>query len=149
MSIVSNLLSLEKCSKIFRNLRWIKGIRCPRCNSKEIVKRGKYDAIFNQYYCNNCGRWFNPKTGTLFHNSKLSLEKWFFAILLTSFDSSINKMAKLLDVSYKTAMRIQTKLEKGEYQKKNSLVSQIREALLKEIPLREKKVEKLLEKRLS
>lgn len=58
-------------------------------------------------------------------------------------------MAKLLDVSYKTAMRIQTKLEKGEYQKKNSLVSQIREALLKEIPLREKKVEKLLEKRLS
>lgn len=149
LSLFEELLSSEKCGEIFSNLRWKDDVHCPRCNSKEVVKRGTYDDIFNQYYCNNCGRWFNPKTDTLFHNSKLSLKKWFFSILLTSFGCSMNKMARLLDISYKTAMRVQNKLQKDEYQEESSLIYRIREVLLRELPLREKKVEKLLDKSLS
>lgn len=60
----------------------------------------------NKYRCKNTGKYFNVKTGTLFDNSKIELQKWFIAIyLITGHSKGISsvQLSKDLDVTQKTA----------------------------------------------
>ena len=43
-----------------------------------------YSCANNRYRCKNTGKYFNAKTGTLFHNSRIPLQKWFLAIWIVS-----------------------------------------------------------------
>lgn len=71
------------CTGLLRNVRWDKGrVECPRCNSYNIKKDGRYRSYYQKYFCKQCERWFNDKTGTTFHYSHTSLKKWFLAIYL-------------------------------------------------------------------
>jgi transposase-like protein len=55
------------CTGLLRNVRWGKGrVECPRCNSYNIKKDGQY-LSYQKYLCKQCKRWFNDKTGTVFH----------------------------------------------------------------------------------
>src|SRR3989344_8649520 len=68
----------EACRKHFEAIRFAKGDYCPHC---------KHDKIFRfsdgkRYRCEKCKKDFTIKTGTLFGESKISLQKWFIAIYL-------------------------------------------------------------------
>ena len=41
-------------------------IRCPACDSNEIIKNGKYNSGATQYQCKKCHKKFSVKTNTLF-----------------------------------------------------------------------------------
>ena len=70
------------CTSLLRNVRWDKGrVECPRCHSYDIKKDGRY-RCYQKYFCKQCERWFNDKTGTVFHYSHTPLKKWFLAIYL-------------------------------------------------------------------
>jgi len=70
------------CTSLLRNVRWDKGqVECPRCNSYNIKKDGQYRS-YQKYLCKQCERWFNDKTGTVFHYSHTPLKKWFLALYL-------------------------------------------------------------------
>jgi transposase-like protein len=70
------------CTSLLRNVRWDKGrVECPRCNSYNIKKDGQYRS-YQKYLCKQCKRWFNDKTGTVFHYSHMPLKKWFLALYL-------------------------------------------------------------------
>lgn len=70
------------CTSLLRNVRWDKGrVECPRCHSYDIKKDGRY-RCYQKYFCKQCERWFNDKTGTTFHYSHTPLKKWFLAIYL-------------------------------------------------------------------
>lgn len=70
------------CTSLLRNVRWDKGrVECPRCHSYDIKKDGRYRS-YQKYFCKHCERWFNDKTGTIFHYSHTPLKKWFLAIYL-------------------------------------------------------------------
>ncbi|MDN5846057.1 MAG: hypothetical protein L0H53_07260 [Candidatus Nitrosocosmicus sp.] len=56
-------------------------IICPRCQSYRIKKDCQYHS-YQKYFCKQCKRWFNDKTGTVFHYSHTPLKKWFRAIYL-------------------------------------------------------------------
>ena len=62
---------------------------------------------------------------TVFHGSRLSLNKWFNAIILWTRGSSAMAIKNKLNVTYKTAWRIKHLL-KGD-----SIVREIRQRLLK------------------
>ena len=74
-----NVLEIAKNStNIFYKLRWGSTIYCPRCASIHIYNKeaGK------RHICADCGYRFSDTSNTIFHSSKLSLDKWLVAIYM-------------------------------------------------------------------
>ena len=91
-----------ECRAELEQLRWPKGVKCPRCESDKIsrIKERK------QFDCDACRYQFSVTAGTIFHDSHLPLTKWFVAIYLMCESKkgiSANQMKRTLGVSYKTA----------------------------------------------
>jgi transposase-like protein len=91
-----------ECRIYLEELRWPKGVACPRCHHKTI-SRIKARKVFE---CDRCSYQFSVTAGTLFHDSHLPLPKWFLAIFLmceSKKGMSANQLKRMLKVSYKTA----------------------------------------------
>jgi transposase-like protein len=89
------------CVIFLEKQRWAGNIISPFDVDSKVWK-----CAGNKYMCANTGKYFNVKTGTLFDNTKISLQKWFIAIwLLTSHKKGISsaQLAKDLGVTHKTA----------------------------------------------
>jgi transposase-like protein len=58
--------------------RWPNGVACPRCGSKKVKFLEKY----NRWQCGarHANRQFTVKTGTIFEDSPLGLDKWLSAM---------------------------------------------------------------------
>src|SRR6202158_143251 len=58
--------------------RWPNGVTCPRCGSDSVIFQEKY----NRWQCGkkHALRQFTSKTGTIFEDSPLGLDKWLFAM---------------------------------------------------------------------
>jgi transposase-like protein len=92
----------EKCRARLTQLRWPKGVACPRCDSTSISRVIGRD----QYDCNSCRYQFSTTSGTIFHDTHLPLSKWFLAIYLMTESKkgmSALQMKRTLNVSYETA----------------------------------------------
>lgn len=106
---VVNLMSLfeqfgteDQCKMFLEELRWPKGLQCPRCEAKKGISRIKARG----YECEACGYQYSVLAGTIFHDTKLPLSKWFAATYLmieSRKGMSANQMKRTLGVSYKTA----------------------------------------------
>lgn len=92
----------EKCREYISRMRWPHGVACPRCHAKTVStlrNQGKYE-------CSKCFYQFTITAGTIFHDSRLPLEKWFLAAYLMCESRkgvSANQLKRVLGVSYKTA----------------------------------------------
>ncbi len=92
----------KACRETLAELRWPEGVKCPRCNGD----RQAYDSERYVWDCYSCGYQFSVMSGTIFHDTKLPLRKWFMAVLLmveARKGISANQMKRTLGVSYKTA----------------------------------------------
>src|SRR6202162_6144360 len=58
--------------------RWPDGVICPRCGSKKV----KFLENYNRWQCGSrhANRQFTVKTGTIFEDSPLGLDKWLAAM---------------------------------------------------------------------
>ncbi|MDQ5822254.1 MAG: IS1595 family transposase [Actinomycetota bacterium] len=102
VSLIEEFGSEDKCHAYLEDLRWPDGVECPRCESKKISRIAKR----RQFDCDSCRYQFSVRVGTLFHDSKLPLWKWFLAVYLmieSKKGISANQMKRTLGVSYKTA----------------------------------------------
>jgi transposase-like protein len=69
------------CREYLVARRWPKGVTCPRCGSDKVAFMEKY----NRWQCNSkshANRQFTAKTGTIFEDSPLGLDKWLAAMWL-------------------------------------------------------------------
>lgn len=64
------------CIKHLEKVRWLNKPTCPYCKSQKQTPL-KADS---RYHCNNCNTSYSVTVGTIFHNTKLDLQKWFLAI---------------------------------------------------------------------
>jgi transposase-like protein len=90
-----------KCRKALEQLRWKDGPKCPRCaqDATAIANREQFD-------CNSCHYQFSVTAGTIFHDSHLSLWKWFITVALlceSKKGMSACQIQRTIGVSYKTA----------------------------------------------
>jgi transposase-like protein len=76
--LVEQFGSDDRCREYLEHLRWPEGVECPKCGSKSISRI----STRKQFDCNSCRKRFSVKAGTLFHDSKLPLWKWFAAVYL-------------------------------------------------------------------
>jgi transposase-like protein len=100
--LIEQFGSEDRCHDYLEGLRWPDGVRCPRCESTKISRIAKR----RQFDCDSCRYQFSVRVGTLFHDSKLPLWKWFLAVYLMCESKkgiSANQMKRTLGVSYKTA----------------------------------------------
>lgn len=93
------------CLSFLETQRWGKDSTnryCPHCGS---VKTYKF-ADGKLFKCGDCRKKFTVKVGTMFSDSHVPLQKWFYAIYLnTSLKKGISsiQLAKYLDITQKTA----------------------------------------------
>ena len=85
----------ETCIKHLEEMRWNGNVVSPFDeNSKVYVCKG------HKYKCKSSGKYFNVKTGTLFDNSKIELQKWFYAIwIFTNHKKGISSAQLARDIS--------------------------------------------------
>jgi transposase-like protein len=90
------------CVAHLEALRWGDKPMCPYC------KRKSSTPIKNEsrHHCNVCNLAFSVTVGTLFHGTRLPLQKWFLAINLileNQKDPSVRELATALEVNKNTA----------------------------------------------
>ncbi|MDX2264001.1 MAG: IS1595 family transposase [Hyphomicrobiales bacterium] len=92
----------QTCIDHLRAIRWRDGEFCPYCASNLIY----HFSDRKTHKCGNCKARFSIKVGTIFHDTKLPLRKWFIAIwLITTHPKGIASvvLAKDLKITQKTA----------------------------------------------
>ena len=107
VGLIEQFGSEDRCREFLEELRWPEGVTCERCVAagrkatrvSRIMKR-------HQFHCDECSYQFSVRAGTIFHDSKLPLWKWFLAVYLmveARKGISANQLKRMLKVSYKTA----------------------------------------------
>ncbi len=126
-SLLQTFSTEEKCIAHLEALRWNGKVISPFDNTSVV-----YSCKTNTYKCKNSGKYFNVKTGTLFHNTKVDLQKWFVAIWIVSLQNKrINSVAlcKELGITQKTAWYIIKRIrhylnsKNDTFEKKNNATS--------------------------
>src|SRR5258708_33409781 len=66
--------SPDNCREYLVARRWPDGVTCPRCGSEKVTAQPKY----NRWQCSSHHdkRQFTLKTGTIFEDSPIGLDKW-------------------------------------------------------------------------
>jgi transposase-like protein len=108
LSYAHQLFNADQCHTYIHTLRW-KGrlLQCPRCQSHDIDRWGKYHYRpgCKRYWCNGCQRTFNDLTDTLLHQSKQSLSYWILATFLLCLTCSSRCIAREIGVHIRTSYR--------------------------------------------
>ena len=66
------------CIIHLEHVRWNGTPRCPYCKGSRATKIK--DGL--RYHCNVCNTSFSVTVGTIFHKTKVDLQRWFLAIFL-------------------------------------------------------------------
>lgn len=113
----------EQCKAFMVELRWPDGVvKCPRCGSQKVTWLAKPRVW--KCYAKHESPTFTLKTGTIFEESAIALEKWLPAVwLLVTCKNGISsyEVARDLGVSQKSAWhmmhRIRFALHAGSFEK--------------------------------
>jgi transposase-like protein len=125
--LIERFGSEDKCHTYLEELRWPEGVQCPRCGSDKISRI----KARRQFDCDGCRYQFSVRVGTLFHDSKLPLWKWFLAVYMMGESKkgiSANQLKRMLGVSYKTAWYLCHRIRAAMHDESAPLLSGIVEA---------------------
>jgi transposase-like protein len=109
--LTENFGTDEKCRKALEQLRWKDGAKCPRCDSTATPIANRF-----QYDCDSCHYQFSVTAGTIFHDSHLSLWKWFITTALlceSKKGMSACQIQRTVGMSYKTAWYLCHRIRKA------------------------------------
>ncbi len=115
MITITTLIDDAKCYDIIRQFRWPDGVCCPRCNSKEIAKRGKDETQpeRQRYCCKQCERQFDDLTGSIFAGRHQPLRVWVGCLYLMGLNLSNQQIGKELDLHKDDAQRMCNELRQA------------------------------------
>jgi transposase-like protein len=120
---ILHFANFENCREFMIELRWPDGVvKCPRCGSEKVTWLAK--ARVWKCYAKHERPTFSLKTGTIFEDSPIALEKWLPAVwLIVTCKNGISsyEIARHLAVSQKSAWhmahRIRFALHTGSFEK--------------------------------
>lgn len=102
----------EDCIAYLERVRWHDKPVCPYCNSQKIT----VVKTENRYHCNHCNASFSVTVGTIFHDTRLPLQKWFLALSLmlnAKKGISARQLARDLDVNKNTGWYLAMRIRKA------------------------------------
>ena len=94
----------DNCREYVVARRWPNGVECPTCGSKDVL----FLANQNRWCCRtkHAKRQFSLKTGTIYEDSPLGMDKWLTATwLVTNCRNGVSscEIARALNITQKTA----------------------------------------------
>lgn len=95
----------QACIDHIRAIRWQDGEFCPHCGGTRIY----HFSDRKTFKCGDCRQRFSIKVGTIFHDTKLPLRKWFMAMwMITNHPKGIasTTLAKDLKITQKSAWHV-------------------------------------------
>jgi transposase-like protein len=101
LDLIKEFPNEQTCVEHLEQLRWNGVVISPFDETSKV-----YVCKGNKYKCKNTGKYFNVRTGTIFDNTKIDLQKWFLSIwLVTSHKKGISslQLGRDIDVTQKTA----------------------------------------------
>lgn len=127
LTVMKTYPDQEACIAHLEKVRWGDNPNCPHCDSVDIVRK-KESGVgrVGRWHCSDCGASFRVTCGTVFHKSKVALQKWFLAISLVlnaKKSLSSHQLARDLDLNQKTAWYIMTRI-RAEMAKKGGVLLQ-------------------------
>ena len=112
IQIYKKFPSQQACIEHLELARW-KGVpACPYCKSIKTTKM-QNEA---RHHCNTCNTTFSVTVGTIFHNTKMDLQKWFLGISLmlnAKKGVSARQLARDLEVHRNTAWYMAMRIRKA------------------------------------
>lgn len=108
LSFTQTFPNEESCIEYFEKLRWNGNVVSPFDKTSKVYKCKNH-----KYRCKNTGRYFDVKTGTVFANTKLPMQYWFYAMFLFLAHKrgvSSCQLARDLGVTQKTAWNMLHKI---------------------------------------
>lgn len=131
LAVIKRFPDQETCIEHLEKIRWNGETKCPRCNSTHVGKRNETEiGQIGHWNCHDCTTTFKVTCGTLFHGTKIELQKWFMAIALilnAKKGLSSYQLSRDLFLNQKTAWRMETCI-RAEMAKDNILLQGIIEA---------------------
>lgn len=118
LQMMKTLHTEDDCRQYLEDMRWGGEPICPHCGSiskyhYKLTKNGKFEGL---YKCKDCRKRFTVRIGTMFEDSNLPLEKWFYAIyVFLSHKKGISsvQLAKDIEVTQKTAWFMLQRIRKN------------------------------------
>ena len=108
--------SHEDCINHLEQVIWDGRPTCPYCKSERNTPLPNE----HRHHCNACNKSYAVTVNTLFHKTKIDLQKWFYAFLLivhSEDDITVRQLAKAIGVAHNSAwfmlQRIRKAAEKG------------------------------------
>ena len=101
----------EACLEYLRTVRWPGGFHCPACGAGT-----SWTTARGTMYCRRCQRQTSVTAGTILHNSRTPVRKWFVGVWLLCTQKtgvSAKTLQRELKVGYKTAWLILQKLRRA------------------------------------
>lgn len=112
------------CEEYLAHIRWENSPSCPYCHSHKV---NSLNGETKRYKCYGCRKQFSVKVGTIFHNSKLPLRKWFIAIYVaccTPKGVSSHQLSSDLDISQEAAWYLLHRIRETFKQSERKLTKQ-------------------------
>ncbi|XGV94832.1 MAG: transposase [Leptolyngbya sp. BL-A-14] len=116
MSInLCTLIDDAKCYELIRQTRWASGVRCPRCDSSEVVKNGRDETQpqRQRYCCKSCSAHFDDLSDTIFAGHHQPLRKWVGCLYLMGLNLSSEQIAGELDLAKDDVYQMTMQLRQG------------------------------------
>ncbi len=132
IEIMERFPDQESCIEHLERVRWRSTPCCLLCGSVS-VKRKKENGLgrVGRWHCKDCKASFKVTHGTVFHGTKIPLQKWFLAlslILNAKKGLSSYQLQRDLDLNQKTAWYILTRIRAEMSKKGGALLQGIVEA---------------------
>jgi len=111
----------EACLDYLSQVRWPAGVFCPQCGSLHswLTERGTW-------FCSACRRQTSPTAGTILHDLRTPIRKWFLAVWLLCTQKtgvSAKTLQRELQIGYKTAWLMLQKLRQATVRVERSQLS--------------------------
>lgn len=94
------------CFAHLEQIRWNGTVVSPFDAESKVYVCAYKEGTAPRYKCKNSGLYFNVKTGTIFEDTKIPLQKWFMALYILSSHKkgiSSHQLAKDIDITQKSA----------------------------------------------
>jgi transposase-like protein len=112
---IKALISKERCYKVLRWKRWPSGVCCPRCQGRDVKKRGLDDRRVGRqrYHCHECDRDFDDVTGTIFEGRHQPVQVWILCLYFMGLNLSNQQIARELELNSSVVQKMATQLREG------------------------------------
>lgn len=125
VEIMERFPTQESCVEFLESIRYKDGAYCPYCGSTHVAKKTEKKHI-GRWNCHDCTCSFKVVHGTVFHGTKIPLQKWFLGIILiANAKKSLSscQLARDLAMNQKSAWYMMQRI-RAEMASKNDILLQ-------------------------